>query len=360
MKIPWGKPHFWGKEKQYLNEAFDSTWISGGHFVDLLENQFASLHGYKYGISVANGTCSIFLSLKVLNIGPGDEVLIPGFGFIAALNMVLEVGATPVFCDIEADTMLLDVEDMAKKITSKTKAVIPIHTYGNVCDMELIRALADKHGFAVLEDVAEAIFSKYAGKYAGTFSEISSFSFQTTKTITTGEGGIILTNSDEVNAKLRKLRSHGMGGKKYWHEGVAYNFRLTNLQASLGVAQFEFKDQIIAERKKLYSKFISSFSGLKNIELQKYKSKVDPVVWAFPIVLSEKAKVSRDDLMRILDASGIENRPGFYTPHQLPAYNGPYLEHCEFVAKQTITLPFYVGVSDQEIEYMKNIIEKAL
>lgn len=360
MKIPWGKPHFWGKEREYLNKAFDSTWISGGQYVDQLESEFAKFHGYSHGLAVANGTCSIFLSLKVLNIGPGDEVLIPGFGFIAALNMVLEVGATPVFCDIDPETMLIDVAEVAKKITPKTKAVLPIHTYGNVCDMTALRELADKHGFAVLEDVAEATFSKYSGKYAGTFSELSSFSFQTTKTITTGEGGMILTNDSSLDQKIRKLRSHGMGAKKYWHEGVAYNFRLTNLQAAIGVAQFEFRDEIIKQRNELYQKFVEGFSSFSAFKLQKYKSEVDPVVWAFPLVLNPGNKYSRDDLMAKLASEGIETRPGFYTADVLPAYEAPFLPHSRFIAENTITIPFYIGITDGEISYMLDVFKRCL
>lgn len=360
MKIPWGKPHFWGNERSYLIDAFDSTWISGGYYVEEFEKRFAALHGYKHGIAVSNGTCSIFLSLKALDIGPGDEVLVPGFAFIAAINMVLEVGATPIMVDIVKETMLMDPEEIKKKIGPRTKAILPVHTYGNVCDMTEIREIADNHKLYVLEDVAEAIFSKYNGKYAGTFSEISSFSFQTTKTITTGEGGMILTNSDEWNSKMRKLRSHGMGGKKYWHEGVAYNFRLTNLQAAIGLAQFENLEKIIAERKRLNTKFKNALSKIDSISLQFYKDQVDPVVWAFPIVLKPGHKHNRDEVMSILESKGIEVRPGFYTPNELPNYRTEYLENCDYIAKNTLSLPFYIGLTDVEMDYIFKTVENNL
>lgn len=360
MKIPWGKPYFWENERKYLIDAYDSTWISGGYYVEELEKRFARLHGYKYGLVVANGTCSIFLSLKALDIGPGDEVLLPGFAFIAALNMVLEVGATPILCDIDPQTMLIDPVDVKLKITNKTKAILPVHTYGNVCDMSELRKIADDHNLYILEDVAEAIFSKYKNRYAGTYSEISSYSFQTTKTITTGEGGMVLTNSSELYEKMRKLRSHGMGTKKYWHEGVAYNFRLTNLQAAIGLAQFENLDKIVAERDRLFKLYRLKSSTFDSFTLQLYKPEVSPVVWAFPIVLKNSSKINRDELMILLEEKGIEVRPGFYTAHQLPAYGGPLLQNSEFISKNTISLPFYVGITDHEVDYIFETLKSLL
>jgi perosamine synthetase len=362
LKIPWCKPYFWGKEREYLLQAFDSTWISHGPFIDKLENQFAELHGYKHGIAVANGTCSIYLSLKALNIGPGDEVIVPGFSFIAALNMVLESGATPVLCDIDPSTMLLDVNSLEKKITKKTKAVIPVHTYGNVCEMDTIQHLSEKYGFHILEDVAEAMFSRYKNKYAGTFSEISSFSFQTTKTITTGEGGMILTNSDIHNLSLRKLRSHGMGSKKYWHEGIAYNFRLTNIQAAIGMAQFEAYPQIVEQREYLYKKYLDVFGEFSEyFQFQEYKGEVSPVVWAFPLVIKNSHfKFSRDEYLDYLESNGIEVRPAFYTPNQLPAYGGDFLKNSDFIARNGFSIPFFVGITDDEIKHIHKVIKNSL
>lgn len=359
MKIPWGKPHFWGNERSYLNQAFDSTWISGGYFVDELESRFAKLHEYKHAIAVANGTCSIYLSLKALGIGPGDEVILPGFGFMAAINMVLESGATPTLCDIERDTMLMDCDLIEELITSKTKAILPIHSYGNVCDMDKISRLAKKYNLHVLEDVAEAIFSKFKGQYAGSFSTISSYSFQTTKTITTGEGGLVLTNSDHLNTVMRKLRSHGMAGKKkYWHEGVAYNFRLTNLQAAIGLAQFENLQQIVYQRDILYKKFNEFSKDLSVLVPQRYNKEVDPVVWAYPLTISDQSyEYSRDELMTKLEEKGIEVRPGFYTPNQLPAYSSNFLPNSDYIAKNTLTIPFYIGLNDEEIEYIFSTIK---
>ena len=342
MKIPWYKPKYWGNEREYLLKAFDSTWISHGDYVDLLESNFSKILNSPYGVSTSNGTTSLHLALLALEIGPGDEVIVPGFCFAGPINMILEVGAKPVFCDVEENTFLIDSSKIEELITKNTKAIMAVHTYGNVCEMNQINSIAKKYGLYVIEDAAEAIFSKYNGKYAGTFGDIGSFSFQATKTITTGEGGMALVADMGLRDKMKLIRNHGMGSKKYWHEGRAFNFRLTNLQAALGVAQLEHKEAIERKRKELYLLYQKN---LGEAVLQEFKSEVTPCIWALAVKLTE----NREQVMNRLFEKGIETRPGFYSFFQMKRYRAPYLTNAEKLSRNIILLPFYPDLKEEEI-----------
>lgn len=350
--IPWIKPKIWGNEKEHLNKAFDSTWLSAGSYVDLLEERFRDIHGVKHAISTCNGTASIHLVLDSLGVSQGDKVVVPGFAFGAAANIASVVGATPVFCDVNPDTYLLDTEHFEQLLEQHPdiKAIIPVHTYGPVCDMKKICEIAAVKNVAVVEDVAEAMFSKVDGKYAGTFGVANSFSFQTTKTITTAEGGCILTDNEVLADKMRTIRSHGMKSKKYWHIERGNNFRLSNLLASLGAAQLEHWKTNIEKRQVLYTKFLEKFAHIEGIKVQKIEKNVDPVMWTFSIYIEENfSKLSRDEIIESLHKSGIETRPGFYTFRQMEMYEAPFLKHSEDVSSRIICLPFYIDLTEEEI-----------
>jgi len=347
MKIPWYKPKFWGKERDYLLSAFDSTWISHGDYVDQLEINFSKILNSPYGVSTSNGTTALHLALLALEIGPGDEVIVPGFSFAGPVNMINAVGAKPIFCEVEEDTFLIDPLKIEDLITPKTKAIIVVHTYGNVCDMDKIKKIAKVNDLLVIEDAAEAIFSKYKGEFAGTLGDIGSFSFQATKTITTGEGGMNLTTNEGLKEKMKLIRNHGMGNKKYWHEGQAFNFRLTNLQAAIGVAQLEHKKSIIEKRKEMHSLYLKNLKGLT---LQKINEQVDPCVWGMAVKLDRD--VNRELVMKKLSEKGIETRPGFYSFFQMKKYNCPLLPTTENLSQNIILLPFYLDLTEKDISYI--------
>jgi len=347
MKIPWYKPKFWGKERDYLLDAFDSTWISHGDYVDKLEINFSRALHSPFGVSTNNGTTALHLALLALEIGPGDEIIVSGFSFAGPVNMILAVGAKPVFCEVEKDTFLIDPEKIAELITLKTKCILVVHTYGNVCEMDAINKIAKDFNLLVIEDAAEAIFSKYKGEYAGTLSDIGSFSFQATKTITTGEGGMVLTKNEGLKEKMKLIRNHGMGDRKYWHHGQAFNFRLTNLQAALGVAQLEHQGKNISIRKELYSTYVKNLDGLN---LQTFKPSVEPVLWAMAIKLDKE--VNRDLVIKNLLAKGIETRPGFSSFFQMKRYNCPLLPIAEKLSGSIILLPFYLDLKEEEINFI--------
>lgn len=352
--IQWIRPKIWGNEKEHLIKAFDSTWLSAGSYVDLLEEKFRAIHKVSHSITTCNGTASIYLILDALDITFGDSVVVPAFAFGAAANIVSTIGAKPVFCDVDPETYMLDLNHYEQIVSkNKIKAVIPVHTYGGVCDMNKIVQISEKYGVHVIEDVAEAMFSKVDGQFAGTFGLANSFSFQTTKTITTAEGGCILTNSDELNFRMRTIRSHGMREKKYWHYERGNNFRLSNLLASLGAAQLEHWTENVAQRDILYRKFISKFGNIEGIKLQKIPGNVLPVTWTFSIFLEPSfSKYSRDEVILKLKEAGIETRPGFYTFNQMKMYDAPFLSNSDKLAAQIICLPFYLDLTDAEIDFI--------
>jgi perosamine synthetase len=352
--IPWAQPTFFGNEGDYLLDALNSTWVSGGKYVDKFEEELSSYCGSKYGITVSNGTTALHLALLALDIGPGDEVIVPGFTFVAVANTVLQTGATPVFCDIDAKTWCIDVNSIKNCVSDKTKAIIPVHIYGNVCDIDNIKKIADAHNLFVIEDTAEAAFSRYNGRYAGSIGDLGCFSFQATKTITTGEGGIVLTNNQEWKDKMRIIRSHGMRpGKRYWHDVIGYNYRLTNLQAALGCAQLENLNEIIIRRKKVYELYKKILSGRKEIILQEFNKKVIPVLWTTAFRIEEKyISKSRDQIIKELHDLGIETRPGFYPFSLMPIYKANPLPIAEKIGRNIISLPTYPSLDDETINYI--------
>lgn len=358
--IPWAKPDYWGNEKKYVNEALETTWISGGQYLDKLEKYFADEFGMKYSLTTSNGTTSIHLAYLAIDIKQGDEIIVPGFAFMAAANIALHLGAKPVFVDVDEKTWCIDINDIEKKISKKTKAIIPVHTYGNVCDMDSIMDIAKKHNIWVIEDVAEALFSKYNNKYSGTFGHLNSFSFQATKTITTGEGGIVLTNEDKFFNTMSLYRSHGLTERgRYWHEIPGHNFRLTNLQAALGVAQFERKDSIIASRERMHSLYLKYLSEIDGIEMQFFSPKVTPVLWAFAIKLSASAfPQGRDVLMQQLRECGIETRPGFTASSSLRIYDKHDVASSNMLSETVISLPSFPSLTEENIQYICNQLNK--
>jgi perosamine synthetase len=352
--IPWGKPCLGEKEKEYLLKALDSTWISGGEFIDRFEADFARLIGTKYAVTASNGTSALHLALLALGIGPGDEVIVPAFTFVSPANMAIETGAKPVYVDIDPKTWCIDAKEVEKGITARTKAIIPVHVYGNVCDMEALTRIAGGKQIYLIEDVAEAAFSRYRGRFAGSFGQLGCFSFQATKTVTMGEGGAVATDDKKLADRMIIMRSHGMRqNKRYWHDLVGYNYRLTNLQAALGCAQLENLDNILAEKARIYGRYLGNLSGLPGIELQHVAKEVDPAMWAVALKIDPRRfKGDRDFLIAELLERNIETRPGFYPFSVMPLYKAEPLPIAESISRNVISLPSYVSISDEDIDYI--------
>jgi perosamine synthetase len=359
-KIPWALPHLFGNESANLLEAIESTWISGGRFVDDLERRLSEHLESPHVVSTSNGTTALHLAYLALGIGPGDEVIGPGFAFAAPANMTLALGATPVFADVDPDHWCLDPEQVANLITPNTKAIIAVHTYGNVCDMDALLALGKEHGVAVVEDTAEALFSRYRGKWAGAIGDLGSLSFQATKTITTGEGGAVLTADSERADLMRLIRNHGMRERRYFHSVVGHNFRLTNLQAALGCAQLDNLEEILAAKRRVYEGYRERLSDLEGVSLQGFCDGVDPLVWVTGVRLDPEAFGPRDAVMAAMSDAGVETRPGFYPFHAMPIYpEAPVLPVSEDLANRVITLPSHFGLGSEDVARVCDALQAA-
>jgi perosamine synthetase len=338
--IPVAEPDLRGKEYEYLSDAFLSTWISSaGKYINQLEDTFANYCGVDYGVAVSNGTVALHLALKALKIGEGDEVIIPDLTFAATANAVLHAGATPVLVDIEPDSWCIDPSEIEKAITTKTKAIIPVHVYGQPCDMEAIMGIAAKHGLKVIEDAAEAHGAEFKSKRVGSFGDIACFSFFGNKIITTGEGGICVTNSNELNERMRLLRDHGMSkDKKYWHEEVGYNYRMTNLQASIGCAQLERIEKILESRDEIENTYVDLLSKYDFIEWQPKLTDRRRVVWLVCALIKDG---KRDIVMQTLRDNGVDVRPFFYPLHEMPVFESYHhsSERATQLAYRGINLP---------------------
>lgn len=362
--LPVAEPSLQGNELAYVIDCVKSGWVSSlGEYIPRFEAEFAAFCGTRYGVAVSNGTAALHLALAVLGIGSGDEVILPTLTFIATANAVHYTGATPVFVDSEASTWNLDPQDVARRITPRTKAIIPVHLYGHPADMQPILDLARDKGIFVLEDAAEAHGALYRGKCVGSLGILNSFSFYGNKIITTGEGGILTTDDAMLAERARFLRDHAMSAeKRYWHPEVGYNYRMTNLQAALGVAQMENIEKFIARKRWMAQVYNQLLGDLPGIVLPPEASWATSVYWMYSILVTEVFPLSRDELQDRLRSQGIDSRPFFYPIHTLPAYRR---EDVAFpvagcLSRQGINLPSGVNLSEEDLLRVAGAIRKCL
>jgi perosamine synthetase len=365
-RVPVAEPDIGEDELKKVIEAVKSGWVSSkGPFIEEFEDKFARYIGLKHGVATSSGTAALHLALAALNIKRGDEVIIPTLTFASVANAVIYTGAKPVFVDSHPDYWCINPNKLEEKITENTKAIIPVHLYGHPCDMDPIMKIAKIYDLYVIEDCAEAHGAEYKGQKVGTFGDIACFSFYGNKIITTGEGGMCLTNNDELAQKIKMLRDHGMSlEKRYWHEVIGFNYRMTNLQAALGVAQLERIDKFI-ERKREIAKFYNTLlKDVNGVILHPEMSWAKNVYWLYSILIDkEKFNLSRDQLMIKLAESGIETRRFFYPIHTMPPYK-KYVSHDTFIVANRlsslgISLPSSVKLTLEKIEKIVQLIISA-
>lgn len=348
--IPIYQPDLGGNEKKYVNECLDTSWISSrGRFVNEFETHFAARVCVEHAASVSNGTVALHLALIALGIGPGDEVIVPTLTYIASANAVAYTGATPVFVDSVRDTWQIDPEDVRRHITPRTRAIMPVHLYGQACDMDALIAIAREHRLFVVEDCAEAFGTMYKGRHVGTFGDISTFSFFGNKTITTGEGGMVVSNDKTLIERARHLKGQGLAAhREYWHDVVGYNYRMTNIQAAIGLAQLERADEFIDHKRNLAARYTAALKGLP-VEVHKEAPGTVHSYWMFSILVERAAQ--RDALREHLAKDGIETRPVFYPMHTMPMYARNYRKHAvaEDLAWRGINLPSWPGLNDDQV-----------
>ncbi len=356
-------PQLNGNEYKYLMDAFLSTWISSaGGYVDKFESSFSEYCGKKYGIATANGTVALHMALLALGIGPGDEVIVPNLTFAATINVVIYTGAKPVIVDIEEDSWCMDPECMKAAITKKTKAVIPVHLYGQPCNMDEICKIADEHGIYVIEDCAEAHGAKWKGKRVGSFSTISCFSFYGNKVVTTGEGGMCLTDDPVLNEKMRLYRDHGMSkNRRYYHEVVGYNYRMTNLQAAIGAAQIEHIESILDWRIRLEDLYRRVFKDEDRVTFQlnnlKYR---DKITWLVSVLVNPD---KRDAVIQELKKNGVDVRAFFIPLNEMDIYKTYSVNECPVsrnISKMGINLPTIYEMNEKKIKRVFDVIHNVL
>jgi perosamine synthetase len=357
IKIPIYEPSLTGNEKKYVNDCLDSNWISSkGEFISKFELEFANFVGCKYASTVSNGTVALHLALLALGICSEDEVIVPTLTYIASVNSITYTGATPVFVDSLPDTWQMNPEDISKKITAKTKAILAVHLYGHPCDMDAITAICKEHNLLLIEDCAEAIGSKYKGKHVGTFGDIATFSFFGNKTITTGEGGMVITNDATLFDRCLHLKGQGLAKyRQYWHDIVGYNYRMTNICAERGLAQLEQINKFIERKREIADHYKNSFEA-SEIDFHQETNDVYHSYWMCSILV--RFPEERDRLRDFLAKHGIETRPLFYPAHTMPMFSHKFHKHpvAENLGWRGINLPSYPTISIQQQNTIINTV----
>ena len=358
-KYPVYQPSLGTKEKENVLECLDSTWISSkGKFITQFENSFSEFIGVKHSATVCNGTVAIHVALLALGIGEGDEVIVPSFTYVASVNAIRYTGAKAVFIDSDLLTWQMDPTKIEDKITTKTKAILVVHLYGQPCEMDSILNIAEKHNLYIVEDCAEAFGSLYKGKHLGTFGNISTFSFFGNKTITTGEGGMVVTNDTSLHEKAVHLKGQGLAkDREYYHDIIGYNYRMTNICAAIGCAQLERASELI-EKKILIAKWYEQ--KLKNLPVV-FHSKVGNVkhsFWMISILLNDSEE--RNKIRLHVKENGIETRPTFHPVHLMPMYfkKGFSLPVAGNLGSRGINLPSYPDLNESDVDYICNKIKE--
>ncbi len=361
--IPVAEPMLAGNEKKYVWECLESGWISGsGKYVDAFEREFARFCGVQNAVAVSNGTVALHLALLALDIKAGDEVIVPDLTYIASANAVTYCGAKPVFADVDSATWTLDPDDVARKISARTKAVMPVHLYGHPADMNPILELAKQHNLHVVEDAAEAHGAEYEKHPVGSFGDLATFSFYGNKIITTGEGGMVVTDNAELAYKVRLLKGQGMDPeRRYWFPLIGYNYRMTNIQAAIGLAQLERLDWFIERRREVARQYDCLFKEIPVITPAE-AAWAKNVYWLYSICLPEE--YDRDLLIAQLSEEGIETRPFFYPLHEMP----PYLDQNKTatcptatrLAARGLSLPSSATLSEEDITRIVSVIRTSL
>lgn len=354
--IPVCEPWLAGNELKYITEAVETNWISSaGGYIPRFEALFAEKMGTRFGVACANGTVALHLALATLGLEPGDEVIIPTFTMIATANAVAYLGARPVLVDSEPVTWNMDVNQVEAKITRRTRAIIPVHTYGHPVDMDALNGIAQKHGLFVLEDAAEAHGARYKGRPVGSLGDAACFSFYGNKIITTGEGGMVTTNREDVARLAWNLRDHAFSTERhFWHKFVGYNYRMTNLQAAIGLAQTEQLEKFVAARRANAAHYTRLLRQIPGVVTPPEASWATNVFWMYGILLEKEFGLTRDQLRQALARRGVETRTFFIPMHCQPIYfdryRGERYPVAEDLCRRGLYLPSASGLTHEDIE----------
>ena len=367
--IPVNTPLLDGNEKKYLLECIETGWISSeGPFIKEFEQKFAARMGRKHGIAVCNGTAAIDAAVEALGIGPGDEVIMPTFTIISCIAQIVRNGGKPVLVDSDPITFNMDVKQVETKITPRTKAIMIVHIFGLPVDVDPLLDIAKRHGLKVLEDAAEMHGQTYKGKPCGSFGDISTFSFYPNKHITTGEGGMILTDDDELAETCRSLRNLCFqGSKRFVHERLGWNLRMTNMQAALGVAQLERLDEFVSRKREMGNRYAEMLSDCRGVQLPLPRTDyAENIYWVYGIVIDESHGVDATHVIQKLAEKGVGTRPFFYPMHQQPVlrgmgfFDGEYLPVSERLYRQGFYVPSGMALTGNQIDQVAEAVRMVL
>jgi perosamine synthetase len=363
--IPVNEPVFGWREAHYLQECIAAGWISSnGPFVQRLESEMAATCHRLHGIAVSSGTAALEIAVAALGIGAGDEVILPSFTIISCAAAVVRAGATPVVIDCEADTWNMDVSQIEDKITSRTRAIMAVHIFGLPVDMSVLLEIAERHSLYVIEDAAELIGQTYADRPCGSFGQISTTSFYPNKIVTTGEGGMVLTNDTALAARCRQLRNLCFRpDRRFVHEELGWNYRLSNLQAAVGVAQLECLGDHVKKKRWIGARYTSLLAGIKGLQLPLAQTEhAANIYWVFGIVLDGSIAFDAAEAMKRLTHLGIDSRPFFWPMHEQPVFQkmglfeGLQLSVSERLGRRGLYIPSGLGLTEAQIDRVANAL----
>jgi perosamine synthetase len=360
-KIPVYRPYIGEQERANVIECVDTKWISSlGSFVRRFEDGLRHYTRSPHVLAVSNGTVALHLALHCLGVGPGDEVIVPTLTYIASVNTIRQTGATPVFAESRRSDWVIDPDDIVRRITKRTKALLPVHLYGVMADMVRIREIATLHGLKIVEDAAEAVGSALDGRSAGTFGDIGTFSFFGNKTITTGEGGAVLTADAALAEAMLIAKGQGQSlTKRYWHTKFGFNYRMTNIAAAIGVAQLQRAEHILARKRHIASLYRRMLDRTP-VQFQERSPRAESSEWLVSLLLPPS--VNRDSVIERMAAVGIETRPLFYCAHTMPVYQdiGGSFPVAEDISRRGISLPSFPELTDEQVERVVGSLRKSL
>jgi perosamine synthetase len=365
--IPVNTPLLDGNEKKYLIECIDTGWISSeGPFVSRLEEGMCRLTGRKFGIAVCNGSVALEIAVHALRIGPGDEVIMPTLTIISCAAAVVRAGATPVFVDADPDTWNMRPDLVEKAVSPRTRAIMVVHIYGLPVDMEPILHTAEKYGLSIIEDAAEVHGQTYNDRPCGSFGDLSTFSFYPNKHVTTGEGGMILSDDPELADLCRSLRNLCFQKRRFVHTELGWNARMSNLQAAVGVAQLERLSDFLTRKREIGKLYMKLLNGLSRVQLPlQHTAYADNVYWVFGMVLGRDIKASAEDVMRLLAQREIGTRPFFFPMHRQPVFVGKYdsgldCPVAENLGERGFYLPSGLALTDEEIVHVAEAVREII
>jgi perosamine synthetase len=357
-RVPLYRPSLRGNEAQYVLECLETSWISArGRFVAEFEGQFAAKVGARHGLATCNGTAALHLAVAGLGLGPGDEVIVPTLTYVACANAVAYTGAVPVFADCAADSWQIDPEEIRSSLTPRTKAIMAVHLYGQPCELDPILELARRYKLFVIEDCAEAFGAFYKGRPVGAFGDVAAFSFFGNKTITTGEGGMIVSNDGALIEHCRRLRGQGLvPGREYWHDVLGYNYRMSNVAAAIGLAQLERADELVRLKRELAQKY---FEHLSHQPLKFHRESPNTVHAYWMVSALTRNEGERDRLRHHLAAAGIETRPLFNPLHTMGLHSSRFTRTtvAEDIAARGLNLPSWPDIGETELELVCHAID---